>query len=353
MDGSALPRGLSFDCKIYLRSISAEDQDRFILIIRYGPEECQEFVVDKDTLEEWSVGECEAHHQHVSRQLNAICDRPRDNICGLGLDAPALMGIVNVTPDSFSDGGLFQSAQAAISHAEQLVKEGASILDIGGESTRPGANPVSLSEELDRVIPVVEGCLKFGVPISIDTRNAAVMTTAMEAGVRLINDVSALTHDPDSIVVAEKSGLPVCLMHSSADPSVMQDNPHYDQVLLDVYDSLEKRIENCEQNGMSRDRLIIDPGIGFGKTVDHNLALIKGLSVFHSLGCPVMLGASRKAFIGKLDRAGEAADRIAGSVAVAIAGVQRNVQILRVHDVAATRQALAVWQAIDIAEELG
>lgn len=259
------------------------------------------------------------------------------------------MGIVNVTPDSFSDGGKYLAADAAIEQGRRLVDEGATILDIGGESTRPGARAISIDEELKRVLPVIEGCRDFGVPISIDTRNAAVMDAAVKAGACLINDVTALSHDRDSIRVAADSGLPVCLMHSPADPAVMQDNPQYDQVVLDIYDALEQRIIFCEQYGISRDRLIVDPGIGFGKTVEHNIALIAGLSIFHGLGCPIMLGASRKSFIAKLDRPGAASERIAGSLAAAVAGYEQKVQIFRVHDIAATRQALAVSEAIGTA----
>lgn len=270
--------------------------------------------------------------------------QPRAAIAGLALDRPLVMGVVNVTPDSFSDGGRHLEAVAAIAHALQLEAEGADILDIGGESTRPGANPIDIEEECLRVLPVIEGLVKHArVPISIDTRNAEVMRRAAGAGARLINDVSALTHQPESLQAAAQTGLPIVLMHAQGDPRTMQRNPSYSDVVLDVYDMLEARIEACENAGIPRGRCIVDPGIGFGKTLAHNLALLGSLSVFHGLGCAVMLGASRKSFIGKLTGAG-AEERLPGSLAAALLGAAQGVQFLRVHDVAATRQALAVWE---------
>jgi dihydropteroate synthase len=270
--------------------------------------------------------------------------RPRAAVAGLTLDRPRLMGVVNVTPDSFSDGGRYLAPDAAVAHALQLEAEGADILDIGGESTRPGAEPIGVEEECRRVLPVIEALAgRARVPLSIDTRNAEVMRRAAEAGARLINDVSALTHDPQSLEVAARTGLPLILMHAQGDPRTMQANPTYGDVVLDVYDMLEARIAACEAAGIARERLIVDPGIGFGKTLAHNLALLGGLSNFHGLGCPILLGASRKSFIGKLTGA-PAGDRLPGSLAAALTGASQGVQILRVHDVAATRQALAVWE---------
>ena len=246
--------------------------------------------------------------------------------------------------DSFSDGGRHLAPDAAIAHALQLEAEGADILDIGGESTRPGANPVDLEEEWRRVRPVIDALAKRArVPLSIDTRNADVMRRAAQAGARLINDVSALTHDPNSVGVAAETGLPVVLMHAQGAPRTMQHHPRYADVVLDVYDMLKARIEDCERAGIPRERLIVDPGIGFGKTLAHNLSLLGALSLFHGLGCAVMLGASRKSFIGKLTGA-DAGSRLPGSLAAALLGAAQGVQILRVHDVAATRQALAVWE---------
>jgi dihydropteroate synthase len=279
--------------------------------------------------------------------LLAPLTAPRPALAGLALDRPRLMGIVNVTPDSFSDGNLFADPGAAIAHALALEAEGADILDIGAESTRPGAQPVSLEEEWRRLQPVLAGLLTATrAPISLDTRKPEVMHRAAGLGVHLINDVSALTWDAESLRVAAETGLPVVLMHAQGDPRTMQANPTYDDVLLDVYDWLEHRIDACVAAGIGRERLIIDPGIGFGKTLNHNLELMAGLSLFHGLGCPVLLGASRKAFIGALTGVKTAAERVTGSVAAALAGAAQGAQLLRVHDVAATRQALAVWEAV-------
>jgi dihydropteroate synthase len=274
----------------------------------------------------------------------ARMSEPRADAAGIGLDRVRLMGVVNVTPDSFSDGGLYLAKDAAVAHALRLEQEGADILDIGGESTRPWSEPLGLEEECGRVLPVIAALAKrTGARVSIDTRKAEVMRRAALEGAHIINDVSALTHDPRSMEVASGLGLPVVLMHSLGDPRTMQDAPRYDDVVLDVYDALEARIEACERAGIPRARLIVDPGIGFGKTLQHNLALLGALSIFHGLGCAVMLGASRKSFIGHLTGA-EAADRLPGSIAAALLGAAQGIQILRVHDVAATRQALAVWE---------
>ena len=273
-------------------------------------------------------------------------EQPRPPIAGLAMDRPRIMGIVNVTPDSFSDGGRWLDPGAAVAHGLQLEAEGADILDIGGESTRPGADPIGIDEELRRVIPVIAGLARqVRVPISIDTRNAEVMRRAAEAGADIINDVAALGYDPNALRVAAGTGLPVVLMHAQGDPRTMQLDPRYDDVVLDVYDWLEARIAACEAAGIARERMVVDPGIGFGKTLVHNLALLSSLSIFHGLGCPILLGASRKSFIGRLSGGAPADQRMPGSVAAALLGAAQGVQILRVHDVAATCQALAVWEA--------
>ena len=241
---------------------------------------------------------------HAAQLLHRL-QSARSDIAGLALDRPRLMGVVNVTPDSFSDGGRYLATDAAIAHGLQLEAEGADILDIGGKSTRPGAEPLGIEDECRRVLPVIEGLARRArVPLSIDTRNAEVMRRAAQSGARIINDVSALAHDPQSLEVAAASGLPVVLMHAQGDPRTMQRNPVYDDVVLDVYDALEVRIEACEKAGIQRERLIVDPGIGFGKTLAHNLALLGAFSIFHGLGCAVLLGASRKSFIGKLTGGG-------------------------------------------------
>ncbi len=271
---------------------------------------------------------------------------PRPRLAGLDLTRPRIMGIVNVTPDSFSDGGRHDAADAAIAHALRLADEGADILDIGGESTRPGSDAVALDEELRRVLPVIEGLrAKTDKLISIDTRKAEVMRRAAEAGADILNDVSALTHDPEALEVAAETGLPVMLMHAQGDPKTMNDNPVYDDVALDVFDFLERRIHACEAVGIPRAKIVADPGIGFGKHLNHNVAVLASMSLYHGLGVPVLLGASRKKLIGQLCNVDNPQDRVPGSIAAALNSIAQGVQIVRVHDVAATRQAVSVWQA--------
>jgi dihydropteroate synthase len=280
--------------------------------------------------------------------IQAIIGRitaPRPVLSGIVFDRTRLMGIVNITPDSFSDGGDFLEADRAAQHAQRLAGEGAEIVDLGGESTRPGSMGVTVEDERARILPVLDRLEDLRAAISVDTRKAAIMQEAIEVGADMINDVSALTHDPDSLGVAAALGCPVILMHSRGDPQTMQDNPHYDDVLLEVYDYLETRIAACVAAGIKREVLIVDPGIGFGKTLDHNLALLAGLSLFHGLGAPILLGASRKRIIGSIIGRSDPKERLPGSLAVAIAGAAQAVQILRVHDVEATRQALDVWRA--------
>ena len=284
------------------------------------------------------------------RALNAadmfeFIRQPRPRIAGLSLDRPRIMGIVNVTPDSFFDGDQFDDARMAIDHARRLVDEGADILDIGGETTRPGSEPVPVGEELARVLPVIEGLAgKVDARLSIDTRKGEVMRRALEAGVDIVNDVSALTYDPESMEIVADAGVPVVLMHAQGDPKTMQEDPHYEDVSLDVFDYLEARIEACLRAGIPRKRLIVDPGIGFGKTLNHNLQLLAELSLLHGLGLPVLVGASRKSFIGRLTDAKSADERLPGSLAAAIHAVGQGAQIVRVHDAAETRQALQLWQ---------
>lgn len=269
--------------------------------------------------------------------------RPRVPVAGLDMGRPQIMGIVNVTPDSFFDGGQHEQTQAAVAHGLALFKAGAAILDIGGESTRPGAEIVPIEAELARVVPVIrELKAQTSAVISIDTRKAVVMQAAVEAGADIINDVSALTFDLDAAAVAAKLDVPVILMHAQGTPETMQDDPHYDDVLLDVYEGLEARLDAAIQAGISREKLIVDPGIGFGKTTAHNAALMAGLSLFHGLGVPVLLGCSRKRFIAALSDNAPVEARLPGSLAGALQGVSQGVQILRVHDVAETRQALDV-----------
>lgn len=271
---------------------------------------------------------------------------PRHRLAGLALDRPVIMGIVNVTPDSFSDGGVHADAATAVAHGLALAAEGAAILDVGGESTRPGAEPVAEIEEIRRIVPVIASLrAKTDVRISIDTRKSAVMREAVSAGADIINDVSALMHDPLALETAGDLGVPVVLMHAQGDPRTMQKNPVYDDVVLDVFDFLEARVDAALRAGIPRDHLIVDPGIGFGKTVADNLALMSGLSVLHGLGVPVLVGASRKRFIGTLTGVEVASQRVHGSVGAALAAVAQGAQIVRVHDVVATKAALSVFAA--------
>jgi dihydropteroate synthase len=265
---------------------------------------------------------------------------------GLSLVRPLVMGIVNVTPDSFSDGGRFLDRATAIAHGRKLLKDGADILDIGGESTRPGAALVSPAEQMDRVLPVVESLTSEGAAVSVDTRSAAVMTAAIGAGARIVNDVSALEDDPASPAAVAASGAAVVLMHKRGDPATMQLDTRYDDVVAEVRAYLAARIDAAVAAGIPRERIAIDPGIGFGKTAEGNLRLLRELGALAGLGHPVMVGASRKSFIGRLVRAPDAADRTAGSIAAALGAVQRGAHIVRVHDVAETVQALAVWRAL-------
>lgn len=261
---------------------------------------------------------------------------------------PLLMGVVNVTPDSFSDGGEFFDPQSAIYHALKLLEEGADILDIGGESTRPGAQPVTIEEEQNRILPVIEGIKKQApkAVISIDTRNANTMQKVIDYGIDIINDISALEHDPQSLSVVLRAQIPVILMHMQGNPETMQNRPTYDNVTDDILAYLKNRIEVCGQAGVRRSNIICDPGIGFGKTLEDNLTILKNLDKFHDLGCPILLGASRKSFIEKLCPNTPADERLAGSIAAAIRGLEQGIQLFRVHDVKETKQAFTVWQEI-------
>jgi len=276
-------------------------------------------------------------------------DTVRTLDCGgraLRLDQPRIAGIINVTPDSFSDGGLHFDAGAAIAHGLRLVEDGADLLDVGGESTRPGADEVSAEEEILRVVPVVEALAKqTSVPIAIDTSKAEVMRAAVAAGAGFINDVFALRRD-GALDAAADLKVPVCLMHMHGEPRTMQQDPHYDDVVSDVRRFLAERIFACEMSGIDKKRIVVDPGFGFGKTLEHNLALLRALDQFAALGVPLLVGLSRKGMIGTLTGRENPADRAAGSAAAALLAVQKGAAIIRVHDVAATRDVLAVWQGV-------
>ena len=262
------------------------------------------------------------------------------------LDQPQVMGIINATPDSFSDGGSYTDAVGAAEAGAVMAAQGAAIIDVGGESTRPGATTVWENDEIERVLPVVQQLATSGHAVSIDTRKSAVMTAAMGAGAKLVNDVSALTWDPQSTAIVAAAGVPVVLMHHQGDPQTMQKDPRYGDVLVEVYLWLEERIAAAEEAGIPRDKILVDPGIGFGKTVAHNLELMNGLALLHGLGCPIVLGASRKRMIGALSNEAAADQRLPGSLALALKAVEQGAQIVRVHDVPETVQALKVWRGL-------
>ncbi|HEY0012041.1 MAG TPA: dihydropteroate synthase [Allosphingosinicella sp.] len=263
------------------------------------------------------------------------------------LDQPQVMGIVNATPDSFSDGGAYADADAAADAGHAMAAAGAALIDVGGESTRPGAQTVWEGDEVKRVLPVVERLARSGTAVSVDTRKAAVMEAALAAGAALVNDVSALTWDERASEVVARAGCPVVLMHHQGTPETMQQSPSYDRpVLFEVYDWLQARIEAAVAAGIDRSRIVVDPGIGFGKSVQHNLQVMNGLALLHGLGCPIMLGASRKRMIGALAGEAPADQRLPGSIALALKGADQGVQLLRVHDVPETVQALRVWRGL-------
>lgn len=271
----------------------------------------------------------------------------RAPVCGLDLSRPVHMGILNVTPDSFSDGGQHFDASDALAAVARMVADEVDIIDIGGESTRPGAETVAEAEEIRRTAPVIAAIRAAqDVAISIDTRKAAVAGAALDAGADLVNDVAGFTLGPALAPLCAGRNVPVCVMHAQGDPATMQDDPRYDNVLLDVYDFLAARIAALEATGIPRDRIIVDPGIGFGKTLDHNLDLLKGIALFHGLGCAILLGVSRKRFIGTIGKAPLASDRAPGSIAIGLAALTQGVQILRVHDTSETAQALRLWNAV-------
>ncbi len=279
-------------------------------------------------------------------QLDALT-RARPRWAGIDLDTPRIMGIVNVTPDSFSDGGAHRGTLGAIAHGKALLAAGADLLDIGGESVRPGAAPVDTAEEIRRVEPVIRGLADLGVLLSIDTRHAATMEAALAAGARIINDVTALIGDPAALAVAARSAAPIVLMHMRGEPPTMQDTPEYACAPLDVLEFLAGRVAACEAAGIPRSRIAVDPGIGFGKRLRHNLQLLARLSLLHLTGCPILLGASRKSLISsRLDPGIAPRDRLPSSLAAALGALDQGVQLLRVHDVAQTRQAVEVWRGI-------
>jgi dihydropteroate synthase len=269
------------------------------------------------------------------------------SFAGLSLARPRIMGIINVTPDSFSDGGETLAADDAIARGRRMLADGADILDVGGESTRPGARPISIETEIARVVPVVQALTKAGARVSIDTRHAPVMQAAIDAGAVIVNDVTALTGDPAAAGVVAERKVSVVLMHMQGEPGTMQDNPQYADAAVDVFDYLKKRVDACERAGIARGNVAVDPGIGFGKTLDHNLRILSRLDLYRDFGCPLLIGLSRKSFIGKLGQGEPPKARLPGSLAAALSAFRQGVRLFRVHDVAETVQAFRVWQAVE------
>lgn len=300
-------------------------------------------VVPAPVLAEWSRTRPALH-----RRLAALAAPSPDwpSLSAAPDGRPLVMGILNVTPDSFSDGGRYLDPPAALAHARAMAAAGADIIDVGGESTRPGAPPVAPETELARVVPVVRVLAAEGLRVSIDTRHAAVMQAALEAGAGMINDISALSGDPQSLPVAARASVPVVLMHMQGDPTTMQRAPSYVDAPLDVFDWLAHRIEVCAAAGLAPERLVVDPGIGFGKTPAHNLALLEALPMFLGLGCPLLVGASRKSFIAAVAGTAPASARLGGSLAAALQAAGSGACVIRVHDVAETVQALRIDAAI-------
>ncbi|MCR9257601.1 MAG: dihydropteroate synthase [Alphaproteobacteria bacterium] len=353
---AALERGLSASGTVYFRPMAfaplgtpetrplagGPTAFRLVEVLVKLPDRIVTCTLAPEAVEDWLEDEpnpLELKYRFVA--LSAMIPA----FAGVTLDRPRLMGIVNTTPDSFSDGGRYLDPKRAIDHGRRLIEEGADILDIGGESTRPGGDAVGLQEELDRVMPVIEALAKDGVPLSVDTMKAGVMAAALKAGAAIVNDVTALTHDSDAFEVVTRNRAPVVLMHMQGKPKTMQAKPRYADAPLDVLDFLQDRAALLTREGIATQNVAIDPGIGFGKTLDHNLQILSSLSMYHGLDRPIVLGVSRKRFIGALDRESVAEDRLAGSLATALTALQQGVQIFRVHDVAATRQALSVGMA--------
>jgi dihydropteroate synthase len=306
-------------------------------------------VVPAAVMTDWRAAMPDRLAQAAATQLAQIA-RPRTSLTlkerVVRFNEPQVMGVLNVTPDSMSDGGKYGDAQAAIDTGFAMAAAGAAIVDVGGESTRPGAALVWEGDEIKRIEPVIAALAKGGVAVSVDTRKAAVMEAALAAGATLINDISALRYDDRALELVAKSGSPVVLMHAPSAKSDPHEGASYTHILYDVFDFLATRIAACEAAGIARDRIIIDPGIGFGKGVADNLILLNGLALFHALGCPLLFGASRKRMIGALDGEAGVGDRLGGSIALHYHAAALGAQLLRVHNVPETRQALRMWRGL-------
>jgi dihydropteroate synthase len=296
-------------------------------------------------LRRWAVEQGAALAERVAVQLTALA-AARLPWAGFALDRPLIMGVLNVTPDSFSDGGDFSDPARAVEAGRAMLAAGADIIDVGGESTRPGAAPLSQAAEIARIAPVIVALAEAGAAVSVDTRHAAVMAAALEKGARIVNDITALTGDPAAARIVARSDAALVLMHMQGEPRTMQRDPVYANAPLEIAAYLAARIADCAAAGIAPERIVVDPGFGFGKTVAHNLELLERLALFQALGTGVLLGVSRKSTIGTVSKITEAKGRLAGSLAGALYGLSQGANILRVHDVAETRQAVAVWQAV-------
>lgn len=346
----ALVRGLTVSGDNFRRLAGGNTYFSAIKIISRDNNNLETEIINVDQIEDYLKSQPEQKSQKITNTLVQI-ERTRPplklkNGHIISWDKPLVQGVLNVTPDSFSDGGIHVDFDKSISHAKRMIGAGADIIDIGGETTKPGAAPVSIEAEKKRVLPVIEKLADLDIPISIDSRNAGVMSAAVKAGVQIINDVSALEHDPQSINAVKDADVPVILMHTQGSPETMQDNPVYENVVLDIYDYLKSRIEHCLSAGIAKNNIIVDPGIGFGKRLDHNLQILANLSLFHGLGVPLLIGVSRKSFIGKITGEEIASNRVPGSIAAAQACLDQGVQIVRVHDVEEASQAISIWNAI-------
>ena len=323
---------------------------RFAVILRRNGEVIERWLAAPDTISQVlgelpdDVGaEAEAQWANLTLAHTPLDLGPRT----VRLDQPQIMGILNVTPDSFSDGGQFlDDREAGRAHAAVMLEAGAAILDIGGESTRPGAQTVWEGDEIERVVPAIETCAAMGAAVSVDTRKAAVMEAALGAGAHLVNDVSGLTHDPRSAEVVARAGCPVVLMHAPGTGANLHEGEGYTNIVLDVFDTLRARRDAALDAGIEARNIVLDPGIGFGKALADSLALINALPMFHALGHPLLLGASRKRIVGALDHEALADDRLGGSLALALAGMNAGAQIVRVHDVRETVQVRNVWRGL-------
>ena len=323
---------------------------RFAVILRRDGRTVERWLCDAETIPEALAKVPADVADEAQRQLtNLTLKHPPLELGAraIRLDQPQVMGILNVTPDSFSDGGEFlDDPDAGRAHASAMLEAGAAVIDIGGESTRPGAAATWEGDEKERVLPAIEYCSAMGAAISVDTRRAGVLEASLDAGAHIANDVSAMRHDPRSLELAAKRGCPVVLMHAPGDGEDLHSNGEYKSVVFDVFDALKERRDAAVAAGISRANIILDPGIGFGKSLADNLAILNALPMYHALGQPLLLGASRKRMIGALSNEAEAHLRLGGSITLAIAGMNAGVQILRVHDVGETVQARNVWRGL-------